>query len=307
MHFSSIQPILSCESRHVGFRWKRSWLPSNFFLGRLLRALWAMKCSVLHFCRAEHLEVAPSWWRGPGLRKRPVAIGENFGWIYFLSRDVHKCNRLFLDSNKEGILSIALLELFRMVRATLHCPFHESSLLIFHWMGCRRYFVTTLMIFGLLTGSPHRLSRCTPGRSPFHPKQTLCGVTFQRAHPLTTTPCQCPRSRTATLRHGAAAPFLPLRWPDCTLNRLCAEEHDRPVTQSTATPEPSSFEDDPHPRSEAGRPLEPWVCHHTLEPTAMSRVSNRPSHLKFGRFTSLACHPGAPLTATKTRLAVGQG
>ena len=28
MHFSSVQPILSCESRYAGSRWKRSWIPS---------------------------------------------------------------------------------------------------------------------------------------------------------------------------------------------------------------------------------------------------------------------------------------
>ena len=39
---------------------------------------------------------------------------------------------------------------------------------------------------------------------------------------------------------GAAAHFPPLRWPECTLSRLLAEEYDRPVTQSIATPEPSS-------------------------------------------------------------------
>ena len=39
---------------------------------------------------------------------------------------------------------------------------------------------------------------------------------------------------------GAAAHFPPLRWPDCTLSCLCAEEYDRLVTQSIATPEPSS-------------------------------------------------------------------
>ena len=68
--------------------------------------------SVPHFCRAEHHEVAPSWWRSAGLREHPVAIGEIFDWLHFLSRDVHKCNSLFLDSNKEGILRVALLELF---------------------------------------------------------------------------------------------------------------------------------------------------------------------------------------------------
>ena len=74
-------------------------------------------------------------------REHPIAIGEDVGWIHFLSRDVHKCNKLFLDSNKEGILSIALLEFFRITQIALHCPCHESSSLIFHQMGCRHYFV----------------------------------------------------------------------------------------------------------------------------------------------------------------------
>ena len=39
------------------------------------------------------------------------------------------------------------------------------------------------------------------------------------------------------------------------------------------------FEEDPHARSDAGRPLEPWVCRHTWEPTVLSRLSCRPSHL----------------------------
>ena len=136
--------------------------------------------------------------------------------------------------------------------------------------------VLALVIFGLLA-SFWSVSRRTQERSPFHPKQTLfCGVTFLRAHPLPTTPFQCPRSRTAPLGWGAAAPFLTLRWPDCTLSRLRAEEYDRSVTQSIAT--------DPHPRSDAGRPPEPWVCHHTREPTVLSRVSCRPSHLNVDRF-----------------------
>ena len=47
MHVSSVQPILSCESRYVECFRKRSWIPSKFLLLHLLRALWAMKCS---FC-----------------------------------------------------------------------------------------------------------------------------------------------------------------------------------------------------------------------------------------------------------------
>ena len=41
-------------------------------------------------------------------------------------------------------------------------------------------------------------------------------------------------------RAGSRSSYLPLRRPDCTLNRLRAEEYDRPVTQPTATQEPSS-------------------------------------------------------------------
>ncbi len=96
--------------------------------------------SVPQSCRSEHHEVDPFWWRSPELRELPVATGEKFGWIRFQPRDVHKCNGLFLDSNKEGILSIALSELFRITRITPHCPIHESSLSHRHWMGCRRYF-----------------------------------------------------------------------------------------------------------------------------------------------------------------------
>ena len=44
MHVSSVQPIFSCESRKTVSRWKRSWIPSNFFLRHLLRALRATKC-----------------------------------------------------------------------------------------------------------------------------------------------------------------------------------------------------------------------------------------------------------------------
>ena len=56
------------------------------------------------------------------------------------SRDVHKCNKLFLDANKEGILSIAPLELLRKTLTTLQCTCHESLLSNRHWMGCRRCF-----------------------------------------------------------------------------------------------------------------------------------------------------------------------
>ena len=141
MHFSSIQPTLSCESRYVNTFRKRSSIPSNFFSRHLLRALWATKCS---FCAS--VFAVPSTTRSPlsddVVRdwEHSVAIDENVGWIRFQPRDVHKCNRSLLDSNKEGILSIANLELFRINRTILHCSFHESLLSNPHWMGCRFYF-----------------------------------------------------------------------------------------------------------------------------------------------------------------------
>ena len=132
MHFSSVQRLLSCESRKNKSFWKWSWIPLKFLLIHLLLALWTMKCcfcaSVLP-CRAPRGR--PSWWHSSGLREHPIAIGEDVGWIHFLWRDAHKCNKLFLDSNIEGILSIAPFE----------CPCHESSSLIFHYMGCKHYFV----------------------------------------------------------------------------------------------------------------------------------------------------------------------
>ena len=89
--------------------------------------------SVLQFYHAEHHDVALSWWHSSGLREYPIAIGEDVGWMSFLSRDVHKCNKLFLDVNKEGILSLALLELFRITQNSSTLPmariiFFDSSL-----------------------------------------------------------------------------------------------------------------------------------------------------------------------------------
>ena len=135
-------------------------------------------------------------------------------------------------------------------RAFFRLPPTSFALFLTHCVSSRGF----LVVFGSagecarleLTRSAKRLAKVGLAkvghdRTPFHPKQTLfLGVTFLQAHPLPATPFQCPRSRTATLGEGAAATYLPLRWPDCTLSRLRAEEYDRPVT-----------------RSDAGRPLEP--------------------------------------------------
>ena len=97
---------------------------------------------------------------------------------------------------------------------------------------------------------------------------------------------------------------------DGTLSRLfalVAEEHDRPVTQSIATPEPGC--PGPHPRLSRNSPR-PKMCHHTREPTVLSRAAaQHPNfdrfHLLLGRTSRVGedCHPRAtrrPLTLAES-------
>ena len=140
----------------------------------------------------------------------------------------------------------------------------------------------SLMIFGffdLLLAT----SRRTSGRSPFHPKQTLREVTYNGPirFPQNTF-FSCRRSRTATRNPGGHSTPSDLRTPYCTSSRLRAEEYDRPVTQSMATPEPSSRTIPTLDRAVALP--DSSVCHHTWEPTVLSKVSCRPSHLNVDRF-----------------------
>ena len=83
------------------------------------------------------------------------------------------------------------------------------------------------------------VSRCTQGRSPFHPNQSS-SWSLQRAHPLPANTFSVPTITDGYARAGGRGSYLPLRRPDCTLSRLRAEEYDLPVTQSIATPKPSS-------------------------------------------------------------------
>ena len=143
--------------------------------------------------------------------------------------------------------------------------------------------------------APHRLTRPAfevhNRGSPCHPKQTLHGVTFQRAHPLPATPFQWPRLRTATLGLGAAAPFLPSR-PAWLYIEPSPCGGVRPAGDPVDSDLGAVFEDDPHPKLDVGRPLKPWVCHHTREPTVLSRVSCRPFHLNVDRFHQPCLLPG---------------
>ena len=90
--------------------------------------------------------------------------------------------------------------------------------------------------------APHRLSPSGLGEHLFHPKQTLSSMVSHLFGPI-----RFPQHLFSVHDHGRqrserrSQPLsLPLRWPDWTSGRLRAEEYGRPVTQSIATPEPSS-------------------------------------------------------------------
>ena len=84
MHFSSVQQVLSCESRYTGSRWKRSWIPSKFFLIHLFRAI-----AVPSTTRSLHSDDVVRDWES--IQSPSVKI---LAWIRLQPRDVHKCNWL---------------------------------------------------------------------------------------------------------------------------------------------------------------------------------------------------------------------
>ena len=71
---------------------------------------------VLQFHRTEHHEVVFSWWHSLGLRQRPIASGEDVGWILFLLGNIHKCKKLFLDSNEEAFRELHFRNCFELLK-----------------------------------------------------------------------------------------------------------------------------------------------------------------------------------------------
>ena len=65
--------------------------------------------------------------------------------------------------------------------------------------------------FGLRAPRPHTgtVSRCTPGRSPYHSKQVLRSRSSNGPIPFPQHLFQCPRSRTATLEKAATTLTCP--------------------------------------------------------------------------------------------------
>ena len=103
MHFASVRPTWSCESRNLESFRKRSWITWKPLFDTTLSCI--MGDELLLLCFSFTMTIAMRsplvWWHSSGLRGRPIAIGGDVGWIHFLSRDVHKCSKPFLDSIKK--------------------------------------------------------------------------------------------------------------------------------------------------------------------------------------------------------------
>ena len=90
-------------------------------------------------------------------------------------------------------------------------------------------------------------SRLSPSGSRGAPRGEHLSIRVRSYHDQLHGPIRFPQHLFSVHDHGRQRSdrgpqhnFLPLRWPDCTSSRLRAEEYDRPMTQSIATPEPSS-------------------------------------------------------------------
>ena len=133
-------------------------------------------------------------------------------------------------------------------------------------------------------GSHRPVLRRTPVRTPFHPPR-IAGLGTARFCGQIRFPQHLSVS---TITDGNARVGCRSTRSTLTLAWLHNEPSPcggvRPAGDPVDSDPGAVFEDDPHPRSNAGRPLEPWVCRHTREPTVLSRLSCRPPHLNVDRF-----------------------
>ena len=141
-----------------------------------------------------------------------------------------------------------------------------------------------LVFFGLLTGSPDRLSRRTPGRTPFHPRAVSSRTSStdpSASHNTFSVPTTTEGN--ARIRGRSTFPALTLVWlyiEQC----LRAEEYDRHGGPVDSDPG-AVFEDDPHPRSDGGRPLETLGSRRSCPGWAAAHFT-----WMLTDFTSLACY-----------------
>ena len=80
----------------------------------------------------------------------------------------------------------------------------------------------------------------TQGRTPFHPETDFFVESRSSGPSSSRNTFSVSTITDGNARIGCRSTFSPLRRHDCTLSRLRDEEYDRLVTQSIATPEPSS-------------------------------------------------------------------
>ena len=129
-----------------------------------------------------------------------------------------------------------------------------------------------------------RFLRRTPGRTPFHPSRIAGLGTARFMGPSASRNT----FSVSTITEGNARGGGHSHFPALKLAWLYIEPSPcggaRPAGDPVDSDPGAVFEDDPHPRSDTGRPLEPSVCRHTREPTVLSRLSCRPPHLNFDRF-----------------------
>ena len=140
------------------------------------------------------------------------------------------------------------------------------------------------MFFGLLAGFTSLAFEAHPGANTFPPEAD----SLLWSHISSGPSASRSTFSVSTITDGNARIGGRSTFPALTLACLYIEPSPcggvRPACDPVDSDPGAVFEDDPHPGSDAGRPQEPRVCRHTWEPTVLSRVSCRPSHLNFDRF-----------------------
>ena len=150
----------------------------------------------------------------------------NFGIFFFLRLDVRHLP-MSMTPHRNLLVKGVCIHLplgFTMVSNQMYLKMRVSSECLL--------LVCPLMVFGLLTGSMARF-RGAPRCDHLSTRR----VFSTEVSTLLTGPSTSRRHLFSAHDHGRLrSDHSYLRRPDCTLSRLRAEEYDRPVTQSMATP-----------------------------------------------------------------------
>ena len=147
------------------------------------------------------------------------------------------------------------------------------------------FFHCPLMVFGLsdCRAFPFSAER-TKNEPPFHPsrswrtwRQKHCDTGHPRTHDHGRLPLNL------AVRNSAPSPYVGLT-EHCAVSFVRVRPSSVPVDSDFR----ATFDRVKHS-------IRPWTCHHTRQPTVLSRESMSPIPVYVDRFHSLACYPGAPL------------